>query len=409
MNENINVMKVKKRSIGLIFIALSLWFPLNGKAQSAYTETFQACVDSVIRLCVPDKRVELFDVSIDVSTGGETTVRGRTTSLRAKQELLRLLAKSDIHPVDRVDVWPFDELGDEMYGVVDLSVVCIHSDPYYGAEMSTQGLLGMPIRIVEDGTWLRIQTPDGYIGWVTSGGIARMNRTAYNAWLQAPKIICTVPAGTAYSKPSKSSDPISDLVCGNVLKVQGVKKGFYQVVFPGGREAYVSCSDAEPVEQWRKGIRLTATSLLKVARSLMGVPYVWGGTSSKGVDCSGLIKVTTFMHGLILQRDASQQAYTGHPVDIRDGYDQLRPGDLLFFGTPASDGKRERIVHVAFYLGDKSFIHASDRVRVNSLDPNRTDYDAYNTRRLVKAVRILDAIDTPGIETWGKNEFYQLQ
>ena len=77
----------------------------------------------------------------------------------------------------------------------------------------------------------------------------------------------------------------------------------------------------------------TGESIVRCALKLIGLPYLWGGTSSKGVDCSGFSKTVYYLNGLILNRDASQQALHGMHVDLSEGYGQLRPGDLLFFGS----------------------------------------------------------------------------
>lgn len=96
---------------------------------------------------------------------------------------------------------------------------------------------------------------------------------------------------------------------------------------------------------------------------MTGVPYLWGGTSVKGVDCSGMVKTAYFAGGIVIARDASQQALTGERLARRRP--RCLKGDLIFFGNPASG----RVTHVAMYLGEGRFIHSAGRVKINSLDP----------------------------------------
>jgi cell wall-associated NlpC family hydrolase len=160
--------------------------------------------------------------------------------------------------------------------------------------------------------------------------------------------------------------------------------------------------------EWRENLKQDAESIIATAKSLMGVPYLWGGTSSKGVDCSGLMRTSLFMHDIIIPRDASQQAYTGEHIDIAPDFSNLQPGDLLFFGSKATATRKERVVHVAMYMGGKRFIHSQGDVRINSFDPEDELYDAYNLGRLLFAARVLPYINKqPSLNTTATNPFYK--
>jgi len=108
--------------------------------------------------------------------------------------------------------------------------------------------------------------------------------------------------------------------------------------------------------------------------------------------CSGLVKTTFYLNGIILLRDASQQARMGEPADISEGWQHLQMGDLIFFGRKATPEKKESISHVGIYIGDARFIHSAGYVRINSLDPE-SDIYYEGSPRLLKAVRILNHID----------------
>ncbi|MDR1553968.1 MAG: C40 family peptidase [Prevotellaceae bacterium] len=380
----------------------------------SFDKFFQSVVDTVRQQFVPDRRVNIFDVKIKYADD-KVTLKGVTTLAEAKTELLNrmqeflnriLTANKNI--VDSISLLPEQSLGDETFGVVTLSVASMRTSGEYSAEMATQALLGTPVKILQSGSWLRVQTPDGYISYTYAGNIKRMNKQQFNEWISSPKIIFTENYGFAYTAPN-SSDAVSDMVAGNMLKLEDETEQYYKVSYPDGRIAYVDKKQSKKSDEWISSINLTGDNIADYGKRFMGVPYLWGGTSSKALDCSGFAKTVYFMHGVILQRDASQQCYTGQPIDLSDDFKNLKTGDLLFFGSKAQNGRKERIGHVAIYIGNKQFIHEATQVKINSLDPSAANYDRYNTNRLVRASRIIGNIDTKGITTVESNEFYQKQ
>ena len=364
-------------------------------------------IDEVQQKFVPDRRVNVFDVTAK-NVDGKIILKGVTTLADAKNELLNRAQADNLNFIDSLVVLPEKSLGEETYGVVTLSVASMRTSGQYSAEMATQALLGTPVRILQSGGWLRVQTPDGYISYTYSGNIKKMNKQQFNAWISAPKIIFTQQYGFSYAAPD-ATDIVSDLVVGNILKLDDETAQYYKISYPDGRTAYVDKTQAQKIDDWYNSINLTGENIVAYGKRFMGVPYLWGGTSAKSLDCSGFAKTVYYMHGIILQRDASQQCYTGMNIEAGKDFENLQVGDLVFFGSKAENGKRERIGHVGIYMGNKQFIHEATQVKINSFDPAAPNYDQYNANRYVRASRIIGYVDTQGISTIKSNEFYQLQ
>lgn len=356
---------------------------------------------------IPDKRVAVFDVDYRVS-GKTVTVKGVTTSAEAKTSLLKGLEKANYQVIDSLQLLPDSSaLGGKTYGIVDLSVCNLRIQPDFSSEMMTQALLGMPVRVLQQEGWYRVQTPDNYIAWVHRAGVHPVTKTEYDAWNRAEKIVVTSHYGFTYEKPDATAQTVSDVVSGNRLKWMGTEGAFYKVAYPDGRQAYIAQAIAEPEKKWRAALRQDARSIIRTAYTLMGVPYLWAGTSSKGMDCSGFVRTTLYLHDIIIPRDASQQAYTGQHIDIAPAFSNVQPGDLIFFGRKATPDKKERVVHVGIYIGNQKFIHSQGDIHVSSLNPADKEFDPYNLNRLLYAVRILPAINKePALNTTDQNPYY---
>ena len=331
--------------------------------------------------------------------------------------------------------------------VVEFSTSYLRLKPDYESPLETQELMGTVVEIVgEQSYWREVVTPQPYKAWCTDQGLVEMNAEELKAYEAAPKVMFCELYGHIYKEASMDSPTICDLVGGDLLRLPTVKdktdktlkkalKGRWtEVMLPSGKTGFV------PSKQLKlhKGFRSismgegsaesisseTTEAIIAQAEKLLGVPYLWGGMSAKGVDCSGLVRICHIMNGILLPRNASQQVKCGERIEMEveyrwweiltspaapqndnikaglqneNTYDlkeemlrrvkNLKRGDLVFFGTPATDKKPMRITHVGIYLGENKIIHSSHRVRINSLIPGDEDYYE-NSHRLVAAIRL---------------------
>jgi len=379
---------------GLHFVLLiALILSACNTEKSSEADRVDDIIASIKETHAPDKRVALFDVQSE-KNGAGYIIKGKTNLPEALNALEMELESQQITYTDSIEVLPATDLEGEIYGVINNSVANIRSQPSHSSELVTQATLGMPLNVYQkDDNWYQIQTPDKYLGWVDSGGIELMDKTAFDAWQSSEKLIYTKIYGSSHTNPDTSSQVVSDLVAGSILSKVSEESSFYKVTYPDGREGFVLKSEAALFQNWKSSLDFSRESLVQTSKSMIGVPYLWGGTSIKGVDCSGFTKTVYFMNGMIIPRDASQQINEGILIDDSKQFDKLIPGDLLFFGRKATDSSRERVIHVGMWIGNNEFIHSSGKVRISSMDKRADNFDEYNYNRYLRTKRILNEID----------------
>ena len=363
--------------------------------------------------------------------------------------------RTGIHDVTDYDWDCFIKFSDKWlkprYAVTTLSVNYMREEPDFTAELGNQALMGTPVKILEDsGYWRKIQSPDPYTAWCVDLGLKEMSADEIENYISAAKVICTADYSTvlnalpASQRPKRKSgedapEKICDIVAGDLLLATGKPaKGFREVMLPSGETGYVPEEDTAIFSEWLASRDPSPDNIIGTAMNFIGVPYMWGGTSIKGVDCSGLTRMVWFMNGILLPRNASDQAKIGLPVEIaadtvrfpfgtEEGQadspefreemlrriSKLQKGDLIFFGTPAatdSDGNTisgESISHVGIYTGDGKFIHASRLVRISSLIPGSPDYYELSGK-MIKARRIAGSGLAEGVEAIADSPAYCL-
>lgn len=283
-----------------------------------------------------------------------------------------------------------------------VAVANVREEPRHSAELGSQVTMGTPVEITADlGEWKQVTTPEGYKGYIISNSLQIIDEKTYDRWRSIDRVIVSaVDPAYIYDNDSitDSRHRVSDLVNGCILEVTAPtgRNSMTAVVTPDGRQGFVNTADTEALDSWAHRI-FDAAAMPDIALPLMGVTYLWGGTSTKGMDCSGLTKIAAFAGGIILPRNASQQVNAGEKLFSTLGkrptqrqINSLRKGDLLFFGNHGSS----RINHVGIYIGNGTFIHSSGRVKINSLNEQLPFALLHATRLTPENTKKLQALNS---------------
>lgn len=257
--------------------------------------------------------------------------------------------------------------------VVVQPVTNMYSNPTLDADVVSQAIYGNTVRVTESkpgdrtqitaeqrakaGTdWLYVRTPDDYPGWIQAAGVRKlaadqkyaendnalyMGNLSANIYREkdvtAHAPLVTVPFESRLERIGKETDPESGR--------------WLQVRLPDGRSGWVQSGDVAANKR-----SLTIEGGIALARRFQGVTYTWGGTSSFGFDCSGFMQMLMRQRGILMPRDADQQAAWGGLAPVKR--EELKAGDLLYFGSSP-----DRITHTGMYIGNGEFIHDTTNTR----------------------------------------------
>lgn len=353
------------------------------------TSAVERAIQQVKNRFAPDHHLAIYEVQVQAA-GKRVVLTGWVDSAEAKAETLAAVKSAGFEVIDRISVLPAPELGEATWAIASVSTANARELPAHGAELGMQVLMGHGVRVwAETNGWYLVQSSDRYLSWASRGSLVRGTQAEVEAWKNAPLLLVTAFEEQVLERPHSEAQPVSDVVTGCLVKRTGEEGGWYQVELPDQRTGYLPKAAAVDHAAWQRTRQPTPEAIERTARTLLGRPYIWGGNSPKALDCSGFTKLTFFLNGVELDRNASHQAKQGVEIPLDADLSHLRKGDLIFFGTRARPGRSESVTHVGIYLGEKLFIHSSDRVRINSLDPHSPISDARRIRTLLSARRVL--------------------
>ena len=243
------------------------------------------------------------------------------------------------------------------HAVVSLPALDLRPAPDHRAELASQLLIGETVRVLparpRTGWWRVRNAADGYEGWVRQWGLVPATSARVARWKALASAISTIPMCTVLAGP-EGGIAVSPLFLGGRVIAGRRRGGSRAVELPDGRRGWVPES----------ALRLPGApppSLLDRVSSLLGSPYLWGGRTPAGLDCSAFSQIVLAEQGYALPRDAADQFRACTPVPAGD---PCRPGDLAFFALPG-----ELPSHVGVALGDGYFAHSRGMVCIASLEP----------------------------------------
>lgn len=369
-------------------------------------KSFEYLADNLKTYFVSDSRVDRFEIRHRSGFNG-LYLEGYTTIPAAYDSLQATLANGFVVAKNNVRLLPDAAVGTKTAGIVKVSVANLRSKPGHSQELATQALMGTPLQVldIQDG-WYLVRTPDRYLAWLEPGAFVQMTSAEARRWLDGDLRVYNAKSGEVLESPDTGLAPpniISTIVLGSLVKFIGPGSGAYaEIELPDGTTGYLLNDDLADPQAWMKTDSLDVDFLLSTADNLAGRPYLWGGTSSNGLDCSGFTKTAYYLNGFVTPRDASQQVHAGTEVELTPDFSHLAAGDLLFFGRFRDDGS-EKITHVGFYTGNGHFLHSgadNGRIMEQSFRPEDDNYAEHRLNTLMRARRLSPG--TPGVVPVGE-------
>lgn len=291
----------------------------------------------------PDRRLHLFEVKVESGEGGWFALSGKVLEQK-NLDVLRHALKERLPEIE------LDDSGIRVLHqpeprllTVATNITSMHVEPSWLSEMLSQNTYGVEVEVLEEqGRWVRVRQMDGYLGWMYRPYLGEHPAPQPNYLVSAPMTLLHV-------EPNRASALTSRLVGGTGVQVVSTQGEWAEV--DAHDWGWVPMRDLRALDSLPRSTELVRTQMMSDAPRWMGVPYLWGGTSAHGIDCSGYAQLIHRLAGLSIPRDADLQFDAGRKVEP-----PFQPGDLLFFGE---QGEKRSITHVGISIGGWQMIHSS--------------------------------------------------
>lgn len=292
-----------------------------------------------------DKRVHFFDIELVEAGEGGCRLAGRVldkdTLAAVRAELTRQFPDLNL---DTAQVQTLRRQPAQMVTVAT-NLMALKGEPAPGAETMSQMRAGVRLEyLMEQGKWAFVRQQDGYLGW------------AYRPYLseEAPAPATHIvgdPLALLHAEPAANSPLVGRLLAGSGVTLGQQHGAWVQATPCGYRSGWLAASALRALDALPAEATARRAQMVRDAYAYTGVPYLWGGVSILGIDCSGFSQLLHHLCGVAIPRDADMQWRAGKPVEP-----PFAAGDLLFFGSGA--GHRP-ISHVGMSLGGWRMIHSS--------------------------------------------------
>lgn len=319
-----------------------------------------------------DSRIWYQDVHAEIN-GDQIIFRGEAFYAAPVRGIARKITRAgyDFKFIDSVKYLPEEFPDDLVYGIVIQPYVMGRYQPVDIKQEGTEMLYGEPVRLLrETDDHLQVQSSVGYIGYIPKGAIRRVDQAEWNRYHIGKQAIFT------------ANDTLAD---GDVF-LMGTRLPYLDndvLLLADGSELTLTSGNYKVIDPAANELR---EEILLSAQKYLGLPYVWGGRSAEGVDCSGFVMQSYAIHNIYLPRDSDEIANVGRIIGYPGWLDALLPGDLLFFV-----GSRRLITHTGIYMGDGKVIHSLGKgVQIQSMNPDHPEYAENLERRLAFAKRIFE-------------------